>query len=277
VNREQTFKTRIIPYYLDVLKRDEAEEYIQLTARLNAEVKEGRRGTPFHVFRTQGDYRPSETKKIELTVSLCSDNQWNTADSCRVFDWYEGAVEAKHLKIGYYLEMTEEILNFRRTHYQCGYTGETYDQQEFESMPFGLNISNRALASPYLEDSELQLLRLKPLIGGYARRDKLTQEEFEYLLPLYLKARTQMSLDDKLKLINGITEKRDEDIRNAMAEHDGKMWLIAMGIPLNNCIYYDHTQKFSFGWRKPMGEYEQAKMAELLKDFPFPWEFNKKK
>lgn len=278
MNREQTFKTRLVPYYFDVAKRAEGEAYHQLDAKLRREHTEGRRGTPFRVFATSKYWRPSEIIEVELEVkSLISENQWNTTQGTRVFDWYEAAVDNGCLKIGYYLEMTEEMLDFRSTHYQCGYTDETYDQQEFDKLPFGLNISRRALTSPYLSDDELQLLRLKPIIGGYARRDKLTKEEFEYLLPIYLKERTQMDLENKLKLINMLTKERDESIAKAVAKHDGFMWLISTGIPLNNCIYYDHTQKFSFGWRKPMGEYEQAEMVKLLKDFPFPWEFNKNK
>lgn len=66
------------------------------------------------------------------------------------------------------------------------------------------------------------------------------------------------------------------DIENSKKELIAFKWLINHGIDFDNCIYYNHTNKFSFGWRKPLTETEQETLHKNMNGFPYSWEIQKK-
>ena len=62
-------------------------------------------------------------------------------------------------------------------------------------------------------------------------------------------------------------------IEYAQIELTGFEWLINHHIDYDNCIYYDHTGRFCFGWRNALTKKEKAELAESLREFPFPYDF----
>lgn len=50
------------------------------------------------------------------------------------------------------------------------------------------------------------------------------------------------------------------------------IWLLDHGLPLDNVIYYSHTDKFGFGWRSPVSPEVKSKILDLMSEFPFNYE-----
>lgn len=53
----------------------------------------------------------------------------------------------------------------------------------------------------------------------------------------------------KEKLIAGITADRDKAVAKAQGEYDVKMYILNDGLPLDNFIYYTHSNKAVFNWK----------------------------
>jgi hypothetical protein len=70
----------------------------------------------------------------------------------------------------------------------------------------------------------------------------------------------------------------EKDIKNSQIELEAFTWLINNNIPayfIDNCIYYSHTGKFSFGWQSVLSEKEKEQLTGMLVDFPYVYEFHK--
>jgi len=44
------------------------------------------------------------------------------------------------------------------------------------------------------------------------------------------------------------------------------------GIKIDNCIYYSHTDRFSFGWRSPVSAEVVSEILNVISEFPFLYE-----
>mgnify|MGYP000721086373 CR=1 FL=1 len=64
----------------------------------------------------------------------------------------------------------------------------------------------------------------------------------------------------------------DPNAAKAKAEHDGMIWLMDHGISIDNVIYYNHTGKFSFGWRTPLAKDVVSRILDVISEFPFAYE-----
>ncbi len=231
------------------------------------------RGHKMHSLKPKGD-RDYTTQEIILEPEHLFQNQWNS-NIGRVFDWYEEAVfdgrgnKCKNIKRGHYLDITDEMLAIRRDTLKCGYTGQMYPA----SCGQVFNISQQAIGSPYLKESELHLLRLMPACDEWVKtRPQLTEKEKAYLLPLYLEA--QMKANQKLrdKQREEIHKDFDKAQKLAHKERDGFIWLLDHGLQIENVIFYNHTCTFSFGWRSPYTGKAREVLLEALKKFPFTYD-----
>ena len=45
--------------------------------------------------------------------------------------------------------------------------------------------------------------------------------------------------------------------------------IVEAGIPLDNFIFYEHTETFCFGWRNGLSDEVKEVLKEKLKDFPY--------
>lgn len=67
----------------------------------------------------------------------------------------------------------------------------------------------------------------------------------------------------------------EKDIENSKIELAAFTWLIKNGIDeryIENCIYYDHTGRFAFGWREKLSDKEKAELKELLVRFAYDYD-----
>ncbi len=279
-------KTKLHHYYFRLHEPKEAEAWSALQKQLlDAGYGKGR----MHAWGGNGG--PSarnETVEVEIETAYIFDNQWNTTTD-RVFDWYQYyEVNRASLARGHWLEITDEMQAARTQTLKCGYCGKHYGRN-VEQLSFApvfpvaeSEFCDACLDSPYLKESELHLLRLRSLAeerngnGKFADRPPLSVAERETLLPQYISRQTTGN-DSRAKAKRDkqrfdILKDYDKVTACATTERDGKLWLWDKGIDLDNVIFYSHRGRFSFGWRSPVSKSVEAKLQELLKEFPFSYD-----
>jgi hypothetical protein len=222
--------------------------------------------------------RPLDGQEIELETKHLFDNQWNTAPTAtsanglRVFDWHKIVhPHNRKLHTGHWLEITPEMREIRRNTIACGYCGAQ------EPAAKGYVFCPHCLDSAYLKESDLPLLRMRSIDTPFTEsRPPLSEPERAHLLPLYRAAQisgnTTRGHARIAKQRADIAAELEKTTHNARQKHDGLLWLLDRGVQIDNVIYYDHTGKFSFGWRTPIAESVWTELAPLIADFPFEYE-----
>lgn len=274
---KRNIKTRIHTYYFNINEPAQARQYDELCARLNAQgyhQHESWGGGSHYSFIAD---RGLSGQEVTLETTHLFNDQWNTADGCgsdkglRVFDWAQDAAVLipAHYKRGHYLEITDEMRAFRADWMECNYCGHQYHKTKAPKF------CDKCLDSEYLEKKDLHLLRLTP-IGTKWQKDKelakLTEEESAELLPRFIEAQTERGKARIAKKRADIIEEAESTIKDATTKRDGFLWLMDRGINVDNCIFYNHTQRFSFGWRKPVEKEIESAILEHMSEFPFLYE-----
>jgi hypothetical protein len=216
--------------------------------------------------------KPLDGKEVTLETEYLFNNQWNTVEGLRVFDWAEAIYPNRSIKEGQWLEQTDEMREIRDNTKKCGYCGEMSTGKE--------TFCNKCLDSQYLEQKDLHLLRMLP-VSDESRRPKLTEDEAAVLVPLYEAAQglgkerrdiEHQSLLRK-KVANLIPEAEKVAIKvveEAKLKTEAFTWLLDKKFrDIDNVIYYSHTKKFCFGWSR---SYSGKDVPEILKNFPFSYE-----
>ena len=256
----KTLKTMLHQYRFDIGKSSEREEYETLSARLHEEG--------YHFFNVLGDHKNRGKSppdgEVELETDSLFSNQWNTSCGHRVFDWYEAIWINKAFKEGHWLEITPEMRLIREETLVCGYCGK------YEPASSGKVFCDKCLKSEYLKETDLHLLRLKPVALFLPRRESLTEDELGVLKPLYITAQVTGKDSTLKRKISRQKKATQAAFEVAEVGYKGEMWLLEHGISLDNCIFYSHTRKFTFGWREPLSEEAAAQLKEAIAGFPYP-------
>jgi hypothetical protein len=284
-----TIKTVMHAYCFDTAKREDAEAYKELRERLRAQGLDC-----FETWGGRGSYYDSRFVggvEVELETKHVFSNQWNTApiagiseSGLRVFDWAQDyPINFRTaIKRGHYLVQVPEMAAVRRDTLACGYCGK------HEPAASGAEFCDKCLDSAFLKESELHLLRLLPAGVRLPKRDELTPEERERLMPLYVQAQThgrarrnaQQAEARRKRVAKDYAEhvaKAQRAIERAAAERDGFLWLLDRGMNTENVIFYNHTGKFSFGWRSPITGATREALLAALAEFPYPYDVETKR
>lgn len=271
-------QTKIHYYYFNTAHDDEREAYKKLCKKLESQGLELSDSiSADHRNYYKNLIAPLNGKEIELETTHLFNNQWNTAPTetsdqgLRVFDWAEGIhIHNRNIKEGQYLEQTDEMREIRRNTYKCGYCGAQHQAAK------GLVFCDKCLDSEYLEEKDLHLLRLLPVEATRGNREHLTDAEKAHLLPQYIEQQTVATNSRKVKALEKQRENLHKDYEKAVYEattkRDGFLWLMDRNINIDNCIYYSHTDRFSFGWRKPVSDEVASKLLDIISEFPFNYE-----
>jgi len=272
-------KTKIHTYHFNLADAAQREPYIQLEIKLRNTPG---RGHCLNVIPTtkheviEGD--------IELETEHLFGNQWNSNQG-RVFDWYEEVnTNNRLIKAGHYLDITQEIIDIRRNTLKCRYTGEQFPL-DHPYAKHGFNLNESAIGSVYLKESDLKLVRILPVCQELQGSESshvwnvkdLTQEEKDFLLPLYFEAQLKRQAKDRVKQIEDINADYSKEECDARTKRDGLLWLLAHGINIENVIFYSHTGRFGFGWRNPVNKTVASKLREALKEFQFSYDIVEEK
>ena len=261
---------KLVRYHLQTRDKEAAAEYAKIKERATA------LGYKLMDVSNPGRYL-SLPDVVEIETNYLFNNQYNTKCGHRVHDWYEGIeFHNRSFKSGYYLDADDDSLErlkqAKLEQLACGYCGD-------RSGTAGQKFCNKCLGSPYLKEDELYMLRLIPVLHdcGKYPRVSLTPEELSEIQPRYVEAQLALNTAVKKQKREDLQKEFDKTTRLASRKFNGFTWLLDHDINTHNVIYYDHTDKFSFGWRQRLGEKVKEVIREKMEGFPFDWEFAKDK
>ena len=272
----ETIKTTLHYYkFNDIKDPAQAEEYRALCDKLKGlGLKKFATISPDHGAWLRDKIKPLDGQTVTLELKHVFNNQWNTGPTpasesgLRVFDWSEPIFPNERFRTGQWLEQTAEMRETRDNTSACGYCGyQTRAQRGDVFCP-------KCIDSEYLKKKELPLTRMQA-VSDTSRRAELTEAEAGHLLPLYREAQIHGSTERGKARIAAkrATIKADfeKETAGAKAKHDGFLWLMDNGLDVNNCIYYDHTGVFTFGWRQPVGPEVRGAILDVISEFQWPY------
>ena len=290
-----TIKAEMVYYRIDVSRPEGRKAYTELCETLKE--------IPFETRRTGGTFANGTTnfglhdfikrlreklgihvstadyqlhsREIHLETKHLFEDQWNTVEGFRLHNKAEFEWPALHIKEGYYIRQNPQMIAVLQGTAKCGYCNH--------QAPVGeKDFCDKCLSSPYLEVSQLRLLRMEPIEAPERRTGKplktprsakpLTQEEFAVVMPRYIEAQTKVRQEKEKELRATIKRNLEQKIELAETDAKGMLWLLDAGIPTENVIFYSHTRTFCFGWRNPVSKEVRAELVEKLKEFPYDFE-----
>jgi hypothetical protein len=94
-----------------------------------------------------------------------------------------------------------------------------------------------------------------------------------YYLPENVAARAAAAKEaKKQKVISDLRADLAKSVEKLQTECNGEIWLAERNLPLENWIYYSHTQTFTLGWRQPAKPAEVSAALDVLSEFPYKYE-----
>ena len=290
-----TIKAELVYYRIDVSRPSGREAYAELCETLKE--------IPFETWVTRGSFPNGTTnfqlhkfidslrkeldihvsnvdyqlhsREIHLETKHLFEDQWNTVDGFRLHNKASFEWPALHIKEGYYIRQNQEMIAVLQGTAKCGYCGH--------QAPVGeKDLCDKCISSPYLEVSQLHLLRMEPIEDPERRAGKplktprsakpLSEAELAEIMPRYAEAQTKLREQQEAKLRAEVEVEFSKAIELAIIKRDGMIWILDAGIPTENLIFYPHTRTFCFGWRNPVSKEVRAELVEKLKQFPFDYE-----
>lgn len=268
-------KTTITYYFFDTKKPEDKQAYAALAETLKATPG---RGPWLHVWPSNDSKgsRKGEnvTEEIELEEKHLFNNQWNTTDGRRVFDWFEAAQHehSRNIKWGHYLGITQEMIDARDNTYGCQYCGHQEIRPDYK-------FHTKCLSSEYLKPNELKLIRMMPVSNDKwcDGVPELSDEERAELMPKYEEYQREalkLRLDKKRR---NLIAAQKAQIEKAKIEYEVAIWIMDnMSRDLlteENVIYYDHTKKVGIGWRTPLSMGQCKEIDRIFKTKGFKWDY----
>lgn len=78
---------------------------------------------------------------------------------------------------------------------------------------------------------------------------------------------------DRKRQADKIRHEAELAIDAIKVKRDGELWLLDHGFDAENAIYYSHTGRWAFGWRKLIPDGLRSRMLDHLSEFPFDYDF----
>lgn len=292
MNKPNILSTTLVYYYFDITDSAQMAEWMAMKAEREAEGVECFNAIAHprdHKYHGGGNVHGFRSTAVQLEtedLKCAFDNQWNTIEGQRVFDWYEGIVPNKSIKAGHYIRITKEIHDYRARVFKCGYCGEGYWSESGDCPEPGY--CTACLSSPHLKETDLHLLVLSRLRLPFVTTKELqTYRAHSYgLIAPELHARYLREQGHATSMRDRERQARDRAnviadytaaIDAAAVERDGKLWFLDNGYKLDNLIYYKHTGSFCYGWLRPLSNNEAAEWEVRLMQFPAPIEIKREK
>lgn len=274
-------KTVLHYYRFDVSNAADAAAY----AKLRAETLD-RIGFPCHTVRA--DYPCYSVRKsamdhiarirdhagpVTLETRHLFPDQWNSAGplNARLFNWSEMVYANRDIREGYWLEQTAAMRAALRDTLKCGYCGAQAPAAG------GLSFCPNCRDSEYLKVADLRLTRMVPVRDDDKPRAELTDAERDILIPLFNDAQIHGATERGKKRIaeqrRAVAVEYETTIANAAEKRAAAVWIMdnAPGV-YANWIFYTHTGKHTFGWRKPLSAGERRELMGVIDGFPFAYE-----
>lgn len=208
---------------------------------------------------TRDDFYPyNQIVDIEIDTKHLFANQFNTVDSKRFFDWFEGIYPNKHLKCGHFLINPDKLNKLRSERLTCGYCGKQYKNHND-------SVCLSCIDSEYLTPEYYNLLQLKPV--NFKGKRILSDIDLSRILPLIETAKTERLQKKKLDLI----ARKERELKQKEIELEGFTYFLDYGIDIDNLIYYSHKNQFCFGWRDKLSDNDASKILDIISEFEHPY------
>ena len=283
--KNKTIKAKIYFYRYDISKKDEKKAYLKEMEIAKVFSGWTSPNTLHYInFSYESNKEFNEKLKklskekenkgfIHIETKHLFNNQFNTKEGFRLWNWRENIFLNKDIKEGYYIKMPKEYFNLLENTFSCGYCGKQYTREEKTKKD--LSFCDSCLGNEYLKEDNLFLLRLKR-INDKTERLPLNDCDNEVLTDINLKEFERLNkirLRKKIKrLKEELLKDKQNDIKNIRAEFKGFMWCLNKGIETDNLIYYKHTKTFTFGWRDKLNFEKEQQLKKQLINFPYLYE-----
>ncbi len=256
-------KVKINKYYLNISDDKDAKEY--------EKIKETCKANGFELFdayshESQGNFTKMPSEQV-IEENYLFDNQYNTAEGYRIFNWYESySHHDKDRKNGYYLTGDlEQLKQAKDRQLICGYCGKRYDA--IEALGSKLIFCNACIGSEFLKESNLHLLRLKA-VSDKRDRKQLSDTEKKELLEIFHQEQKKAHKVRLAKRLEADKNKLKKELESLKLQSDFYTKLLDFGV-YQKPIYYSHINSFVFNWREEMSDSEILALQKKLVGFPF--------
>ena len=117
-------------------------------------------------------------------------------------------------------------------------------------------------------------------VASQSDRDELSEEELAMLTEEFNKAQVKaIHRDYSIEEQNLKFEEEYKLFRESLDKAENRFigfnFLRNNNISQDNCIYYDHTGVFCFGWKHPLPDAAADYLEKLLEDFPGKYEIKR--
>jgi len=262
-------------------KYNNAEGYAPLREKLA--LTHGREFDALSVYQSadklRADIEKLDGKQIELATKQLFNNQWNTVEGCitplgaRVFDWRHyrriSNGDAPLTFNGYWLEQTPEMIEIRSNIVTCGYCGRQYTDRPSGSW------CDACLGSEYLAEDTLHLLKLIPVAEDVIKSGVRDGQPPEDVVARYHKEQQRCSVAREKKGHARMLRSLKLKIESVEKEFEAAKWMINHNVPMDNVIYYIHTDMFTFGWDTTLSSEARVRIEQRMEGFPYKWSFDK--
>lgn len=253
---------RIVNYKYDISKSADYDAYHKMCKKLENNGFE-----IFSCLATTADYRSDDMPEIQnLHPKHLWDNQFNTKEGFRVFDWYEPIFVNRSFKCGYYITVDTKVAldEFRKKFVKCGYCG----CMEHDD---GQILHRRCLGSEYLEEKDIHRCFFQPVLGKKRDYPNLPEYKDAYAIAqadakiIRAKEQKKRLIAQGKQILKDATKKCQEireeaKIKNEICQHS---------LDPHNLINYGKNGGWVFGWYKPMTQ----EQSEYIRSLPLTFNY----
>lgn len=271
-------KTTLKKFRFDTSKYNELQQWEELKSKLKSA---GNILTEHRVYSAgrYNMYYILEGKSMEVEPDFLFRDQWNVkveGVGLRVHDWLLEVCENKDIKVGYYIELTDDMKKLREKRFKCGFCGTQYEKVDnvmYAATSDGVAarevcgelFCTKCSGSTSLEEKDFKLTRLKN-VSDTADAKPVNEEQAEYL-----RTRSTTAYMQNLTSHAG----KWDDHNKALAELKERVavieWFKRRGWA-HNAAYRSAgvaaKNFWKFGWLNKVADHHVAAMHEELKTFP---------
>ena len=270
-------KTTLHKYHFDLDTHEGVSGWAQLKERMRVagnvmtEVR-GMCHTSFsYAYALDGE-------EAEVKTDHLHHNQWTVnvrGVNFGLHEWLLEKVDNERIKMGYYLDLTDEMKTLRKDRYRCGWCGHQYveskgmisvSEARYAALVDGDSLCMRCCGNDNATTDKFKLMKLDCVELDRPAKPELTEKQMEFLIGV--------SRDKFMQTLapNERSRKEYRVSRDEYAERIAVMdWLHRNGMAHNSAyrtVPQNGEPRWKFGWMSPIPEHHLPQMHVNLLTFP---------